>query len=112
MARHVRKGDTVEIIAGKYKGKQGKVVEIMTHNDRVRVEGVGAVKKHVKAGRDPKVPQGGITESFASIHISNVMPLDPQSKKPTRVGFKKLEDGRKVRVARRSGEVLADQTSA
>ncbi len=108
MARHVRKGDTVAVIAGKYKGKQGKVLEVLTDKDRVRVEGVATIKRHLKPGRDPKVPQGGIIEKFGTIHISNVLPLDPQSGKPTRVGFKRLEDGRKVRVAKRSGETLTD----
>ncbi len=107
MARHVKKGDTVAVIAGKYKGKRGKVLEILTDKDRVRVEGVATVKRHLKPGRDPKVPQGGIIEKFGTIHISNVMPIDPHSDKPTRVGFKVLEDGRKVRVAKRSGEQLA-----
>lgn len=108
MARHVRKGDLVAVIAGKYKGKRGKVLEVLTDKDRVRIEGVATVKRHLKPGRDPKVPQGGIIEKFGTIHVSNVLPVDPQSDKPTRVGFKKLEDGRKVRVARRSGEQLAD----
>lgn len=108
MARHVRKGDLVAVITGKYKGKRGKVLEVLTDKDRVRIEGVATVKRHLKPGRDPKVPQGGIIEKFGTIHVSNVLPVDPQSDKPTRVGFKKLEDGRKVRVARRSGEQLAD----
>ncbi len=107
MARHVRKGDQVAVIAGKYKGKHGKVLEVLADKDRVRVEGVASVKRHLKPGRDPKVPQGGIIEKFGTIHISNVLPLDPQTQKPTRVGFKTLEDGRKVRVAKRSGEQLA-----
>jgi large subunit ribosomal protein L24 len=106
MAR-VRKGDLVAVIAGKYKGKRGKVLEILTDKDRVRVEGVATVKRHLKPGRDPKVPQGGIIEKFGSIHISNVLPIDPQTDKPTRVGYKTLEDGRKVRVAKKSGEQLA-----
>lgn len=108
MARHVRKGDTVQVIAGKYKGQQGKILEVLTEKDRVRVEGIATVKRHLKPGRDPKVPEGGIIEKFGTVHISNVLPLDPQSKKPTRVGYKSLDDGRKVRVARRSGEVLGE----
>ncbi len=107
MSRHVRKGDEVAVIAGKYKGKRGKVIEVLVGKDRVRIEGVATVKRHLKPGRDPKVPQGGIIEKFGTIHISNVMPIDPHSDKPTRVGFKVLEDGRKVRVAKRSGEQLA-----
>jgi large subunit ribosomal protein L24 len=108
MARHVRKGDVVAVLAGKYKGKRGKILEVLVDKNRVRVEGVASVKRHLKAGRDPKIPQGGIIEKFGSIHISNVLPVDPQTDKPTRVGFKTLEDGRKVRVARRSGEILAE----
>jgi large subunit ribosomal protein L24 len=106
MAR-VKKGDQVAVIAGKYKGKRGKVLEVLVEKDRVRVEGVATVKRHLKPGRDPKVPQGGIIEKFGTIHISNVLPIDPQTDKPTRVGYKTLEDGRKVRVAKRSGEQLA-----
>ncbi len=108
MARHVRKGDIVQVLAGKYKGQQGKVLEVLTEKDRVRVEGIAVVKRHLKPGRDPKVPEGGIIEKFGTVHISNVLPIDPQTKKPTRVGFKSLEDGRKVRVARRSGEVMGE----
>jgi large subunit ribosomal protein L24 len=106
--QRIRKGDTVEVISGKYKGRRGKVIEIQLDKDRVRIEGVATVKRHLKAGRDPKVPQGGIIEKFGTIHMSNVQPIDPQSNKPTRVGFKKLDDGRKVRVAKRSGEIIAD----
>lgn len=108
MARHVRKGDNVQVISGRYKGQQGKILEILVAKDRVRIEGVATVKRHLKPGRDPKVPQGGIIEKFGTIHISNVLPIDPESKKPTRVGFKTLDDGRKVRIARRSGEIIAD----
>lgn len=108
MAQRVRKGDTVAVIAGKYKGKQGKVLEVLVDKERVRIEGVATVKRHLKAGRDPKVPQGGIIEKFGTVHISNVMPVDPQTGKPTRVGFKTLEDGRKVRVAKQSGELLRE----
>jgi large subunit ribosomal protein L24 len=106
--QRVRKGDTVEVISGKYKGKRGKVIEVLVEKDRVRVEGIATVKRHVKPGRDPKVPQGGIIEKFGTVHVSNVMPIDPSTNKPTRVGFKRLEDGRKVRVARRSGEIIAE----
>ena len=110
--RHIRKGDTVEVIAGKYKGQTGKVLEVLVENDRVRVEGLATIKRHLRPGIDPKVPQGGIVEKFGTIHISNVLPVDPQSGKATRVGVKVLEDGRKVRVAKRSGEVIADATGA
>jgi len=108
MARHVRKGDIVAVLAGKYKGRQGKILEILTGNDRVRVEGIATIKRHLKPGRDPKVPEGGIIEKFGTVHISNVLPVDPSNGKPTRVGHKVLADGRKVRVAKRSGETLRD----
>ena len=108
MAKHIRKGDTVEVIAGKYKGQQGKIIEVLTRNDRVRVEGVGVVKRHLKPGQDQKVPQGGIIEKVPSIHASNVLPVDPSTGKATRVGYQMLDNGEKVRVARRSGEVFAD----
>lgn len=104
--RHVRKGDLVEVISGKHKGARGKILEVLTQKDRVRIEGVNIVKRHLKPGRDQKVPQGGIIEKFGTIHLSNVLPVDPQSGKATRVGFKTLDDGHKVRVAKRSGEVL------
>ena len=108
MARHVRKGDTVSVLAGKFKGQQGRLLEVLVQQQRVRIEGVAPVKRHLKPGRDPKLPNGGIIEKFGTVHISNVLPVDPKSGKPTRVGFKTLEDGRKVRVAKRSGETLGD----
>ncbi len=108
MARHVRKGDVVAVMSGKYRGKRGKILEVLEDAGRVRVEGVATVKRHLKSGRDQKVPNGGIIEKFGTVHISNVLPIDPQTDKPTRVGFKTLEDGRKVRVARKSGEILAN----
>lgn len=108
MARHIRKGDLVAVIAGKYKGQRGKILEVLVDKDRVRIEGIAPIKRHLKAGRDPKIPQGGIIDKFGTVHISNVLPIDPQSDKPTRVGFKRLEDNRKVRVARKSGEILSE----
>lgn len=108
MARHVVTGDTVEVISGKYRGKQGKVLEVLTTKNRVRLEGVGVVKRHLKPNSDPKVPQGGIVERDVTIHISNVLPLDPKTNKPTRVGFKVLENGSKVRVSRATGEQIAE----
>ena len=108
MARRVRKGDQVGVISGKHKGETGKVIEVLVAKNRVRIEGVATVKRHLKPGRDQKVPQGGIIEKFGTVHISNVLPLDPSTNKPTRVGYKRLEDGRKVRVAKGSGEIIAD----
>ena len=114
MGRHVRKGDTVEVLSGKHKGKRGKILEILIDRDRVRIEGVNVIKRHLKPGRDPKIPQGGIIEKFGTIHISNVLPVDPQSGKASRVGRKFLEGSgkrsrSKVRVTKQSGETLAQK---
>lgn len=99
---HVKKGDTVQVISGKDKGKQGVILKAMPSKNRVVVEGVNVIKKHAKPSQAN--PQGGILEIEAPIHVSNVMPLDPKTGKPTRVGFK-VVDGKKVRVAK-SGESL------
>ncbi|MGA9466916.1 MAG: 50S ribosomal protein L24 [Exiguobacterium marinum] len=99
---HVKKGDTVQVMSGKDKGKQGVILKAMPSKNRVLVEGVNVMKKHAKPSQAN--PQGGILEIEAPIHVSNVMPLDPKTGKPTRVGFK-VVDGKKVRVAK-SGEVL------
>ena len=103
MAARIKKGDTVMVITGRDKGKSGEVLKVLRDEDRVIVQGVHVVKRHTR----PSAGQtGGIVEKEAPIHISNVAHLDPKSNKPTRVGYKTLEDGRKVRVAKRSGEVL------
>ena len=99
----IRKGDRVKIIAGRSKGKIGDVLRVLPSEDRVVVAGVNVVKRHTKPGR---TEQGGIIEREAAIHVSNVALLDPKSDKPTKVGFKFLEDGRKVRIARASGETI------
>jgi len=101
---HVRKGDTVIVVAGKERGKKGKVLRVIPEKGRVVVERLNMIKKHQKPTQ--KIRQGGIIEREGSIHLSNVMLLDPNSDKPTRVGMKALSDGKKVRVARRSGEML------
>jgi large subunit ribosomal protein L24 len=101
---HVRKGDTVMVVAGKERGKKGKVLRVIPEKGRVVVERINLIKKHQKPTQ--KVRQGGIIEREGSIHLSNVMLVDPASNKPTRVGMKALSDGKKVRVARRSGEML------
>ena len=101
---HVRKGDTVMVVAGKERGKKGKVLRVIPEKGRVVVERLNMIKKHQKPTQ--KVRQGGIIEREGSIHLSNVMLIDPGSDKPTRVGMKALSDGKKVRVARRSGEML------
>ncbi len=101
---HVRKGDTVIVVAGKERGKKGKVLRVIPEKGRVVVERINMVKKHQKPTQ--KIRQGGIIEREGAIHLSNVMLVDPGSNKPTRVGMKALSDGKKVRVARRSGEML------
>jgi large subunit ribosomal protein L24 len=99
----IRKGDRVVVLAGKDKGKTGEVVRALPKEDRVVVQGVNMVKRHQRATMQA---QGGIIEKEASLHVSNVAHIDPKDDKPTRVGFKVLEDGSKVRFAKRSGEVL------
>lgn len=106
MASRFKKGDTVAVIAGKERGKTGKVLEILTGNERVRIEGLMPIKRHLKPGRSQKNPQGGIIDQTGTIHMSNVMPIDPKTKKPTRVRAKTLTDGKKVRVSV-GGETLA-----
>ena len=100
---HIKKGDTVFVNAGNDKGKTGKVLSVIPSKDRAIVEGVNMVKKHTKP--NSKQPQGGIVEKEAGIHISNLNLIDPQSGKPTRVGYKTV-DGKKVRFAKKSGEEI------
>lgn len=100
---HVKKGDKVVVISGKDKGKQGTILTAYPKKNRVLVEGVNIVKKHSKPSQAN--PQGGILSLEAAIHVSNVMPIDPKTGKPTRVGYK-IENGKKVRVAKISGETL------
>jgi large subunit ribosomal protein L24 len=99
----IRKGDRVKVIAGRSKGKVGDVLRVLPTESRVVVSGVNVIKRHTKPNRNE---QGGIIEREAAIHVSNVALLDPKSDKPTKVGFKFLEDGRKVRFARASGETI------
>jgi large subunit ribosomal protein L24 len=104
MAARIRKDDTVIVIAGKDKGRSGKVLKVLPAEDRVLVEGVNMVKRHTKP--DMANPQGGVIGKEAPLHISNVALRDPKTGKPTRVGFKVVGEGaaqRKVRVARASG---------
>jgi large subunit ribosomal protein L24 len=100
----IRKGDRVVVITGLDKGKQGEVVQVMPDASRVVVQGVNMMKRHQKARRAGE--ESAIIAKEASIHVSNVAHIDPSSGKPTRVGFKFLDDGRKVRVARASGESI------
>ena len=101
---HVVKNDTVKILSGKYRGKTGKVLKVYRDENRVIVEGVNIIKKHSKPSQ--KNPQGGIIEKEASVHVSNLMVIDPKTNEPTRVGYKYLDDGTKVRFSRKSGEML------
>lgn len=105
---HVKKGDKVMVISGKDKGKSGVILEAFPKKDRVLVEGINIVKKHTKPSAQNQ--QGGIVSQEAAVHVSNVMPIDPKSGKPTRVGHKEIEgkDGKKrnVRIAVKSGELL------
>ena len=100
----IHKGDTVIAIAGKDRGKKGKVLAVYPRKNRLVVEGVNLVKKHQKP--NAAYPEGGIVEREASLDVSNVALIDPLSGDPTRVGFKVLEDGRKVRYAKKSGEII------
>lgn len=99
----IKKGDTVCVISGRDKGKSGSVLKVLREEGRLVVQGVNLVKKHQK---QTMTQEGGIVQKELSLHISNVAHVDPVSKKPTRVGYKILEDGRKVRVAKRSGETI------
>ncbi|HZS81911.1 MAG TPA: 50S ribosomal protein L24 [Stellaceae bacterium] len=99
----IKKGDKVVVITGRDKGKTGEVLRVLPKEARLIVQGVNVVKRHTRPAMGNP---GGIVEKEATIHISNVAHIDPKSSKPTRVGFKTLADGRKVRVSRRSGEVL------
>ncbi|MCB4821206.1 50S ribosomal protein L24 [Roseicella aerolata] len=104
MAAKIKKGDRVQVLTGRDKGKRGEVIAVNPTENRALVQGVNMVKRHRK-------PQGmnqpgGIQEKEAPIHLSNLALIDPKSDKPTRVGFRLLEDGKKVRVAKPSGEVL------
>lgn len=99
----IRKGDKVVAITGKDKGKTGEVLRVLRKEDRVLVQGLNLVKRHQ---RPSQTSPGGILDKEASLHISNVALIDPKTDGPTRVGFKVVEGERKVRVARRSGEMI------
>ena len=101
----IKKGDTVEVIAGKDAGKRGRVLVVDPGRQRVVIEGVHMIKRHTKPNPQRRV-QGGVVEREAPIHISNVMVISPDSGRPTRVGYKILEDGRKVRVTKTDGAIL------
>lgn len=101
---HIRKGDEVIVLAGDDKGRKGKVLKVLVAKQLALVEGVNMVSKSMKPSA--KNPQGGIVKQEAPIHVSNLSLIDPKSGKATRVGMKKTDDGKKVRVAKKSGEVI------
>ena len=98
----IKKGDTVQIITGNDAGKSGRVIKVFPEKEKIIVEGLNMVKKHARPTQEN--PQGGIMEKEAAVHISNVMILS--GGKPTRVGYKILDDGKKVKFAKKSGEVI------
>jgi large subunit ribosomal protein L24 len=103
MAAKIKKGDRVVVTTGRDKGRSGEVIEVRPTENRALVRGINLVRKHQKqTARD----EGGIVSKEAAIHLSNLALADPKDGKPTRVGFKVLEDGRKVRVAKRSGDQI------
>ena len=103
MAARIKAGDEVVVISGKDKGKTGKVLEVYPKDQRVLIEGVNMIKRHTRP-RPPKVP-GGVIDKPAPMHLSNIALIDPKDKRPTRIRWR-VEDGKKVRVAVRSGEKI------
>ncbi|MEM7026522.1 MAG: 50S ribosomal protein L24 [Pseudomonadota bacterium] len=99
----IKRGDQVVVVSGRERGKRGEVVRVLRKEDRLIVQGINMVRRHTRPSAGNP---GGIIDKEASIHISNVAHVDPSTNGPTRVGYKLLEDGRKVRFAKRSGEVL------
>ena len=99
----IKKGDNVVVLTGKDKGRTGTVLEMVTKSDRVLVQGINMVKRHTKQSQ---TSEGGIIAKEAAIHISNVALADPKDGKPTKVGIKTNDDGKKVRFAKRSGELI------
>ena len=106
-AAKIRKGDQVVVMTGRDKGKRGEVFQVMPKEARALVRGVNIVRRHQ---RQTAAQVGGIRAKEAPIHLSNLALEDPRDGKPTRVGFKRLDDGRKVRVAKRSGEQIPEKT--
>ncbi len=102
--RHIKKGDVVIVISGEYKGQQGRVLEVSVDNNRAIVEGVNMVMKHTKP--NAQNPQGGIIKKESFIHLSNLLPVDPSSGKPTRVGRRLNDKNKLVRYAKKSGEEI------
>ena len=103
MAAKIKKGDKVVVLAGRDKGRSGEVVQVMPKEDRALVRGVNLIKRHQ---RQSASQEGGIITKEAPIHLSNLGMADPKDGQPTRVGFRTLDDGRKVRFAKRSGDLI------
>ena len=103
MAAKIKKGDKVVVVTGRDKGRTGEVLQVMPKEDRAVVRGINLVKKHQKQTQSQ---EAGIVSKEASIHLSNLLIADPRDGKPSRVGFKILEDGRKVRFAKLSGDLI------
>ena len=101
---HIKKGDTVVVISGVNKGSKGRVLEVVRKTDRAIVEGVNMIKKHTKPNAE--TPQGGIIEKEAPVHISNLMLVDPKTGEATRIGRKLDDNGKLVRVSKKSGEEI------
>ncbi|MFN3855814.1 MAG: 50S ribosomal protein L24 [Phreatobacter sp.] len=103
MAAKIRKGDRVVVLTGRDKGRTGEVIQVMPKEERALVRGVNIVKRHQRASQ---TQEGGIISKEAPVHLSNLAYADPKTGKPTRIGFKVLADGTKVRVAKKSGETI------
>lgn len=103
MAAKIKKNDTVIVLVGKDKGREGQVLTVMPKDDKVLVQGINIVSRHT---RPSQAQAGGIIKKEAPMHVSNVAIKDPKTGKPTRVGFKIMDDGKKVRFAKGSGEVI------
>jgi len=101
---HIKKGDTVQVITGESKGTQGRVLEVIREKNRAIVEGVNMVSKHTKP--NAKAPQGGVIKQEATVHISNLMLVEPATGKPTRIGRKLDENGKLVRYSKKTKEVI------
>ncbi len=101
---HIKKGDSVKVIAGKYKGKEGKVLKVFPEKNRVIIEGVNIVKRHTRPSQDN--PKGGIIEKEAPVHASNLMVVVNGT--PTRIGTRILKDGSKVRFSKKTGETVTE----
>ena len=101
---HIKKGDTVVVIAGNSKGQEGKILEVVRETERAIVEGVNLVSKHTKP--NAKSPQGGILKQESAIHVSNLMLKDPKTGKPTRIGRRLDKKGKLVRYSKKSGEEI------